>query len=107
MKIQGEMMMDFKINFFKVSALIIGAILFFIYFSFVGFGAFEPGIMTLTVYLVIAIFVFPFVADTFSEPLRKKVFLRSILYIVLYAFAPFIFIALLIFPRKDKHQHIK
>lgn len=100
-------MMDFQINTFKVSALIIGAILFFIYFSIVGFAAFEPGLMTLTVYLVIAIFVFPFVADTFNEPLRKKVFLRSILYIVLYLFAPFIFIVLLFFPRKGKQQNIK
>lgn len=100
-------MMDFKMNIFKVSALIIGAILFFIYFSFVGFQAFEPGLMTLTVYLVISIFALPFVADSFSEPLRKRVFLRSIMYIVLYVFAPFIFIALLFFPKKDKQQHIK
>lgn len=98
------MIMDFKINIFKVSALIIGAILFFIYFSFVGFQAFEPGLMTLTVYLVVAIFVFPFVADVYSEPLRKRIFLRSIMYIVLYIFAPFIFIALLFFPKKDRES---
>lgn len=99
--------MDFTINFFKVSALVIAGILFFIYFSIVGFEAFEPGMLTLTVYLVIAIFVFPFVADKYNKQLKKKYFMRSLLYVVLYVFAPFIFIILLFFPGKDKHQDVK
>lgn len=96
--------MNFTINYFKVSALIIAAILFIIYFSIVGAAAFEPGLLTLTVYLVIAIFVFPFVADNYSKQLQKRYFMRSLLYIVLYIFAPFIFIILLFIPAKDKQQ---
>lgn len=99
--------MDFKINFFKVSALIIAGILFFIYFSIVGFQAFEGGLLTLTVYLVVAIFAFPFVADKYNEMLRKRYFMRSLLYVVLYVFAPFIFIILLFYLNKDNQQDMK
>ncbi len=99
--------MNFTMNYFKVSALIIAGILFIIYFSIVGSNAFEPGMLTLTVYLVIAIFAFPFVADNYSKQLKEKYFMRSLLYIVLYIFAPFIFIILLFIPGKDKHQQEK